>query len=83
MIAVLFNVWFWLHLPAMAVVLLAIEKVREDWYARHHCTHAHCPRGCDKPQPFETNDGRLLCSRCWVQDDVQSEMIPCTPDICD
>lgn len=54
-----------------------------NWYTRHNCQHAHCPNGCDKPQPFETDDGRLLCSRCSVQDGVIAEMIPCRPETCE
>lgn len=53
-----------------------------QWYAAHGCTHAHCPTGHDKPQPFLL-DGVLLCGRCAVLEGVRSEMIPCTPEVCD
>jgi hypothetical protein len=52
------------------------------WYARHDCTHAHCPRACPKPQPAEMPDGRLLCSRCLVLEGIEIEMVPCTPETC-
>ncbi len=54
----------------------------EGWYAERGCTHAHCPLGCDKPQPSLVG-GRMLCMRCWVQDGIASEMIPCVPETCD
>lgn len=53
-----------------------------DWYTQHGCTHAHCPFGCDKPQPDMLGDD-LVCSRCLVLDGVVSIMIPCTPETCD
>lgn len=55
----------------------------DDWYARNGCTHGHCPRLHEKPQPVQTVDGRLICSRCAVEDSVETDMIPCTSDVCD
>ncbi len=45
--------------------------------------HAHCPYRCEHPQPFRLPDGRLVCGRCAILDDVLVEMIPCTPEICE
>lgn len=58
-------------------------RLADAWYAAHACQHAHCPEGCDKPQPFLAKDGRMLCGRCAVQRKVAVEMIPCTPEVCD
>jgi hypothetical protein len=44
--------------------------------------HYHCPHECEHPQPFVAEDGRRLCGRCWVRDDVKREMILCTPETC-
>lgn len=54
-----------------------------DWYAERAVDHAHCPNGCEKPQPAQQPDGRLLCMKCLVLSGVEAEMIPCTPDVCD
>lgn len=54
-----------------------------DWYERHGCDHAHCPNGCEKPQPVEQPDGRPLCMRCLVYSGVEVECVPCTPEVCD
>jgi len=54
-----------------------------DWYERHDCQHAHCPLGCDKPQPAHGGDGELYCMRCWVEGGVRSVMIPCRPETCE
>jgi hypothetical protein len=54
-----------------------------EWYAEHCCTHAHCPHGCEKPQPILDGD-ELLCLRCLVYEGGRrSPMIPCTLDNCD
>ena len=53
-----------------------------DWYEVNNCQHAHCPEGCEKPQPVQVGD-RLLCSRCMYERGVEVEMIPCHPDTCD
>lgn len=47
-----------------------------EWYDWHQCTHAHCPQGCDHPQPFLWAD-KLLCGRCYFTEGVYTEMIPC------
>jgi hypothetical protein len=52
-----------------------------EWCRLHGCTHAHCPRGCDKPQPA-IREGVLYCSRCLVYEGIRSVMVPCTPTIC-
>ncbi len=54
-----------------------------DWYTQHNCLHAHCIRGCEKPQPDIVADGRLLCMRCLVLCGIESEMVPCTPETCE
>lgn len=53
-----------------------------DWYAEQGVTHAHCPCGCEHPQPFILN-GKLVCGVCAIQDGKICEMVPCTPDVCD
>lgn len=52
------------------------------WYEERGCAHAHCPRHCDKPQPMLIG-GKMYCMRCLTRDGVFSEMIPCTPEVCD
>lgn len=44
--------------------------------------HYHCPYGCEHPQPFLLADGRLLCGRCWFVDEIETEMVLCTPELC-
>jgi hypothetical protein len=53
-----------------------------EWCEAGGCTHAHCPDDCPHPQPFVAPDGRLLCGRCWFKYGEETEMIPCTPEIC-
>ena len=53
-----------------------------DWYKDRGVLHAHCPHGCDKPQPFLL-DGKMICGRCAIMDKEIVEMIPCTPEVCD
>ena len=52
-----------------------------DWYARHGCDHAHCPHECEHPQPFMDGE-RLVCGRCANVEHIETEMVPCTPEIC-
>lgn len=53
-----------------------------EWYADHDCRHAHCPNGCENPQPFMDGD-KALCGRCANLDHQEVEMLPCTPDTCE
>lgn len=53
-----------------------------EWYETNDCSHAHCSMGCEKPQP-EMIDGKMLCMKCLVLYEVESECIPCSPDVCD
>lgn len=66
---------------------VAAEPVRgepgeQDWYGRHRCDHAHCPRECEHPQPFMLADGRLVCGLCAIIGGELIEMVPCTPEVC-
>lgn len=53
-----------------------------SWYEQHDCTHAHCPDGCEHPQPILI-DGRMLCGRCLIRFGEEVEVIPCTPEHCE
>lgn len=44
--------------------------------------HAHCPHGCEHPQPFLHKDEQV-CGCCWFKHHVRTPMIPCTPELCD
>jgi hypothetical protein len=63
---------------------LPVEPPRtaEEWYTAHGCHHAHCPDGCEHPQPFMAGPGRLLCGRCWFKYGEEVEMVPCGPEVC-
>jgi hypothetical protein len=52
------------------------------WCRERGVTHAHCPDGCEKPQPF-VRDGVLVCGRCAFKYGELVPMVPCTPDVCD
>ena len=52
-----------------------------DWCRAHNCTHAHCPCGCEHPQPF-VSDGALYCGKCFHDDNQLCAMIPCIPENC-
>ncbi len=52
------------------------------WCQERGCTHAHCPRHCEHPQPIRADDGRLFCGRCWFRSGELSEMMPCDPATC-
>jgi hypothetical protein len=46
--------------------------------------HAHCPHGCEHPQPFfDDKFGGLLCGCCWFKYGICSPMIPCDGDTCE
>lgn len=52
------------------------------WYLARGCGHAHCPFGCEHPQPFLI-EGVLLCGRCWFKERLRTPMIPCGPEVCE
>jgi hypothetical protein len=54
---------------------------RRDWYTERGCTHAHCPCGCEHPQPFLAGE-RFLCGACWATVGATCDMMPCTPATC-
>jgi hypothetical protein len=54
-----------------------------QWYEAHGCEHAHCPRGCPKPQPQLLADGRMICGRCAAYAKEAVEVVPCTPETCE
>lgn len=54
---------------------------RQEWYTQHECQHAHCPCGCDHPQPFLDGED-FLCGACWCIEQQRCLMIPCTPVTC-
>lgn len=59
-------------------------KNYQEWLKINQCTHAHCIRGdfwCPKPQPLMLNN-QLICGHCLVIDSIISEMVPCTPEVC-
>jgi hypothetical protein len=58
---------------------LAARERRRAWYHRHGVHHAHCPEGCEHPQPF-LDGGDLICGRCAIKEGVRSLMIPCHCD---
>jgi hypothetical protein len=51
----------------------------EEWYDLYG--HGHCPFDCDHPQPF-IKDGKVLCGKCYFMSNIETEMVPCTPEIC-
>ncbi len=53
----------------------------EQWCRQHGCQHAHCPEGCNHPQPF-MHRGILICGRCAVISGGVTEMEPCGTAIC-
>lgn len=53
------------------------------WLEENKVDHAHCIMGCEKPQPFALDDGKLYCGKHWHDDGVLMEMVPCVPEICD
>lgn len=52
-----------------------------DWCDNEGVSHAHCPLECEHPQPF-TSDGKLYCGKCWFDSWTLTEMVPCTPEVC-
>ena len=59
--------------------------------------HAHCPEGCEHPQPFRASllpeyaaefphltpgVEVELCGRCWHRFHEATVMVPCTPETC-
>ena len=54
----------------------------DAWLKSIGVDHSHCPLGCEHPQPFVYKN-KVICGRCWFVSNIVTEMIPCTPDICD
>lgn len=54
-----------------------------EWYAANDCDHAHCPEGCEHPQPTVNTLGELICGRCWFKFGEKTLMVACKPDICE
>jgi hypothetical protein len=54
------------------------------WCINRGVTHAHCPMGCEHPQPFVawTDTSKLLCGRCYFKFGMLTEMEPCVPEFC-
>jgi hypothetical protein len=58
-----------------------VGLTEQEWNAKHGCTHAHCPCGCEHPQPFMA-DGVLICGRCAIKFGERCVMVPCVPPGC-
>lgn len=56
-------------------------QLRQQWYAEHGCTHAHCPFECEHPQP-QFDGGVLVCGRCLVLEGRRTPMLACIPGVC-
>ena len=52
-----------------------------EWCEARGVTHAHCPDGCEHPQPFIL-EGVLVCGRCYFVYREVVAMVPCTPEYC-
>jgi hypothetical protein len=48
-----------------------------------HLPHDHCTLGCEHPQPFTGKDKKRYCGHCHFVDGITTEMVPCSPEICD
>ena len=60
-----------------------MTETYRQWLTEEDVMHAHCPHEHENPQPFIHPNGKLVCAVCWFQfDETVTEMIPCTPDIC-
>ncbi len=51
-----------------------------EWLKAHGVTHAHCPFGCEHPQPYMDAKGEYICGRCAFVDGLRTLMIPCECD---
>ena len=49
-----------------------------EWCAKYKCSHGHCPRGCEHPQPF-VEEETAYCGACYFRDRVGRfvPIIPC------
>lgn len=54
------------------------------WCIERGVSHAHCPLGCEHPQPFIpfADTSRLLCGGCYFVDNRITDMAPCLPETC-
>lgn len=48
-----------------------------DWCNRHGCSHAHCPRMCEHPQPMVIEDDRCICALCYAYNGDLVDVVPC------
>lgn len=65
--------------PTSGAILMFTEA---EWYKKYGVSHAHCPNGCEHPQPF-IFDEKLICGRCFHKWDEIVTMTPCTPETCE
>jgi hypothetical protein len=54
----------------------------DEWCKRNGCFHAHCPKGCEHPQPAVTQTGDLICGLHMAFRHEYVLMEPCDPKIC-
>lgn len=48
------------------------------WCEDNNSSHAHCPDGCEHPQP-QLYNGVLVCGRCLHK---YNEVVPCGLEVC-
>lgn len=49
----------------------------QEWCIANNCSHAHCPNGCEHPQPIVGANAKCYCGRCYFKDNKLVEVIPC------
>lgn len=52
-----------------------------EWCRANGCDHAHCPDGCEKPQP-RLHAGQMVCGRCLIKFSEVVPVLPCGPGVC-
>lgn len=73
--------------PALELVPVEPDPPADGYsrWCRHYgVAHAHCPYGCEHPQPWVGQaSGRLYCGKCWRDSRKLTRMVPCKPELCD
>jgi hypothetical protein len=61
-----------------------VQDVKRSTQTTYRPLHYHCPAGCEHPQPYlDEYLGKWLCGLCRFFHNRITEMVVCTPEVCD
>lgn len=59
---------------------MTLDSAYTLWCKMNSVSHGHCLYGHEHPQPANyAGDARLICGKCWFDDLIAVEIVPCRP----